>query len=213
MRRPGLIIAAAAALMASGCVSLLPETQPNTLYRLAAADIDGSSTGDAPVTVLVDRISAPRGLAGNRVAIQRGEAIAYMAGAAWINPAPQLMESAIFDAFYSEAPLIAPAHAEDGVSANYQLSLELRHFEANYDQGENAAPLVRAAVHGRLINRDTRSLVAARTLSQTARATDNRQGAIVAAFSAAAGAAARDLARWTETAICAGDDAPEACAE
>jgi len=211
MSRFASIIAASAALATAGCVSLLPEPRPNTLYRLAAADLDASAPVTAPVTVLIDRISAPRGLAGDRIAIQRSGAIAYMAGAAWISPGPQLMEGAVFDAFYNGAPLIAPAHAEDGVRARYELDLDLRHFEAEYDQGEDAAPLVRTAVRARLIDRENRALVAARTIESTARATANRQGAIVAAFSSATDDATRALATWTQDAVCTSADAPEAC--
>ncbi|MGX6647972.1 ABC-type transport auxiliary lipoprotein family protein [Maricaulaceae bacterium MS644] len=213
MRRFGLIAAAATACFTAGCVSLLPETEPNTLYRLAGTgtSLDADVFQSATITVLVDRIAAPRGLAGDRIAILRGDAIAYMAGAAWISPAPNLIETAIMDAFYETAPLIAPARAEDGVRARYELNLELRHFEASYDQGDGAAPLVRTALRARLINRDTRSPIAARTLERTARASTNRQGAIVAAFSSAAAELSREVAVWTQDSVCAGDDAPEAC--
>lgn len=213
MRRFGLIAAAAAACFTAGCVSLLPETEPNTLYRLAGAgsSADADISQAATITVLVDRIAAPRGLAGDRIAILRGDAIAYMAGAAWISPAPNLIETAIMDAFYETAPLMAPARAEDGVRARYELNLELRHFEASYDQGDGAAPLVRTALRARLIDRDTRSPIAARTLERTARASTNRQGAIVAAFSSAAAELSREVAAWTQGSVCAGDDAPETC--
>ncbi|OAB55934.1 hypothetical protein AY599_13675 [Leptolyngbya valderiana BDU 20041] len=212
MRRAGLTLAAAAAaLISTGCVSLLPESEPDTLYRLAGVDLDETVSQSAPVTVLVDRIAAPRGLAGDRIALLRGDAIAYMAGAAWISPAPQLVEGAVVDAFYEAAPLIAPARASDGVSARYELDIELRHFEAEYDQGERAAPLVRTALRARLIDRDNRALVGARTVERTARAAANRQGAIIDAFSRSAGDGARELAVWTQTTVCAADGAPEAC--
>ncbi len=211
MRRFGLIAAAAAACLTAGCVSLLPETEPNTLYRLAGTETDSTVSQSATVTVLVDRIASPRGLAGDRIAILRGDAIGYMAGAAWISPAPNLIETAIMDAFYETAPVMAPARAEDGVRARYELNLELRHFEASYDQGDNAAPLVRTALRARLIDRDSRSPIAARTLERTARASANRQSAIIAAFSSAASELSREVAAWTQDSVCAGDDAPEAC--
>ncbi|MEQ8404369.1 MAG: ABC-type transport auxiliary lipoprotein family protein [Oceanicaulis sp.] len=206
-----LAVIAACASLTAGCVSLLPESEPDTLYRLAGVDLEETVSGGAPVTVLVDRIAAPRGLAGDRIALLRGDAIAYMAGAAWISPAPQLMGSAVIDAFYETAPLLAPARAEDGVNARYELDIELRRFEAEYDQGEGAAPQVRASLRARLIDRDDRSLVGARTVERTVRASQNRQSAIVAAFSQAAGEASRELAGWTQGAICAADDAPQAC--
>ncbi|XBQ15384.1 MAG: ABC-type transport auxiliary lipoprotein family protein [Oceanicaulis sp.] len=206
-------LAALAALVAApGCVSLLPEAEPTTLYRLDTAVTDAApARAGEDIPVLIDRIAAPRGLAGDRIAIQRGDAIAYMAGARWIGPAPQLVESAVLDGFHATAPLIGPAKAEDGVDARYELALELRRFEAVYDQGEGAAPTVRAALRARLIDRDTRALVAAGTIEESLRAAENRQGAIVAAFSQVTDSVARELADWTQTEICASDGAPEAC--
>ncbi|MGJ3232667.1 MAG: ABC-type transport auxiliary lipoprotein family protein [Oceanicaulis sp.] len=211
MNRTGLTAAVLATCFTAGCVSLLPETEPDTLYRLAGVDIEETVTDAAPITVTIDRVGAPRGLAGDRIALLRGDAIAYMAGAAWISPAPQLVGGAVIDAFYETAPLIAPARAEDGVSARYELDLELRRFEAAYDEGEGAAPLVRTVLRARLIDRDNRTLMGARTVERTVRAGANRQSAIVAAFSTAAGEASRELAGWTQATICAGPDAPEAC--
>lgn len=203
----------AASVLLSGCVSLLPESEPTTLYRLDTAGLASDTSGSAAIPVLVRRIGAPRGLAGDRIAIQRGDAIAYMAGARWISPAPQLVESAILDALYADAPLLDPARPEDGVNARYELDLELRRFEARYDQGEGAAPLVAARVRARLIDRDTRGLVAARTIEAEERAGENRQGAIVAAFGVVSERAGRELANWTQGAICDDDDAPEACGQ
>lgn len=211
----GLRLAAlgAAALLLSGCVSLLPESEPATLYRLDAG-LDAPEVQDsAAIPVLISRIAAPRGLAGDRIAIQTGDAIAYMARARWISPAPELVESAVLDGLLAHANEIDPVRASDGVDARFELDLELRRFEAVYDQGAKAAPLVRASLRARLIDRDTRGLVSARTINASERAESNRQGAIVAAFGRATGRAAAELADWTQAGACSVPDAPEACAQ
>lgn len=203
--RASLMLASTAALfLAPGCISLLPETEPNQLYRLSVP-ISNDSIGPAEeaVTVTVNRLAAPRGLAGDRIAVQRDSRIGYMAGAAWLGPAPQMLHSMILDVFHAEHPEIAAARAEDGVLARYQLDLELRHFEAVYDAGEGGAPLVRVAIRARMIDREDRSVAGARTVRAERRATDNRQGAIVAAFSSASQAAASDLVGWSAQTVCA----------
>lgn len=205
-------LAVACVIMLTGCISLLPETQPNTLYRLQAADLSDAQPSQGAQTVIIGTIAAPRGLAGDRIAIDRGGAIAYMAGAAWLSPAPAMLYSNLVDGFYAQAPAISPARAEDGVTARYQLDLELIHFEASYDAGEDAAPLVNASLRARLIDRRNRTLVSARTLQASQRASANRQGAIVAAFSTASNTLASNLAVWTEGLVCEAEDAPEPCA-
>lgn len=206
-----LALAAASLLALQGCISLLPETEPDTLYRLPLSAVSDAPAEGEQTAVILGRIVTPRGLAGDRIALQRNGAIGYMAGAAWLSPAPTLLYSAMVDTFHATAPAIAPARAEDGVSARYQLDLELRHFEAIYDQGEGSAPLVRASIRARLIDRDTRAIVGAHTVSETQRASANRQAAIVDAFGVASSDMTRSVAVWTQGLVCESEDAPSAC--
>jgi cholesterol transport system auxiliary component len=210
-RRLAAGLSALALLAAPGCISVLPQTEPDTLYRLAASDLGGAGPAEGAATVIVGRLSAPRGLAGARIAIQRGDQIAYMAGAAWLSPAPDLLHAGIIDAFHASAPAVNAAEASDGVDARFELDLQLRHFEAVYDRGEGAAPLTRVGYRARLIDRDSRALVGARLIAADVRAAAHRQSEIVAAFSRASADAAGQLAEWTEGEICSIEDAPEAC--
>lgn len=210
-RRLSIFAAALSVFAAPGCISVLPESEPDTLYRLTTAALDGAGPVDGAATVLIARLEAPRGLAGDRIAIQRNNQIAYMAGAAWLAPAPDLLHAAIMDAFHESAPAVAPANLTDGVSARFDLILQLRHFEAIYQTGSDAAPTVRAGLRARLIDRDTRSLVDAQTIEVDMAASANRQGDIVAAFSQASNEAARQLALWTQEEVCSVQDAPAAC--
>lgn len=211
--RPLALGAALAATLAlTGCISLLPESNPRMLYRL---DAGITETAPSPmrgaVPLSVERISAPRALAGDKIAIDRGGAIAYMAGAAWASPAPAMFESVLEDAFQAEAPQISPVRAEDGVSARFRLDVALRRFEAVYDQGDSAAPLVRVTVRARIIDRDERILAARQVFDHEVRASAHRQGPIIDAFLRASGDAARDVARWAAETVCEADPEAEAC--
>jgi cholesterol transport system auxiliary component len=210
-RRFGFGVAALVLFAAPGCISVLPDSEPETLYRLTTADLGGAGPADGAATVIVGGLDAPRGLAGDRIALQRDGQIAYMAGAAWLSPAPDLLHSAIVDSFYLNAPALAPAGVTDGVDARFDLDLELRHFEAVYDQSERTAPTIRVGLRARLIDRDTRMLIGAQTLEANVRSVENRQSAIVSAFSRASSEAARQLADWTQAQICSVDEPPAAC--
>ena len=210
-RRFAAALSVLALLVTPGCISVLPETEPDTLYRLTTADLGEGGVTEGAVTVIVARPRAPRGLAGDRIAIQRGDQIAYVAGAAWLSPAPDLLHSAIIDAFHAAAPEVAAVDATDGVDARFELDLQLRHFEAVYDAGEGAAPLARVDYRARLIDRHARAVVGARTVAVGVRAGANRQSDIVAAFSRASADAARQLVEWTGATMCGVEDAPAAC--
>ncbi|MBI1263114.1 MAG: hypothetical protein GC187_00065 [Alphaproteobacteria bacterium] len=211
-RRLALGAALTACLAATGCISLLPESNPRMLYRL---DPGFTGTVGAPVRgavpVSVERVSAPRALAGDRIAIDRGGAIAYMAGAAWASPAPAMFEMVMEDAFQAQALPVSPVRAEDGVSARFRLDVALRRFEAVYDQGDTDAPLVRVTVRARIIDRDERILAAHQVFGHEVRASAHRQGAIIEAFSQASANAAGDIARWTAQTVCDADPQAGAC--
>ena len=211
-RRFGALLAAGSMLALSGCVSLLPETEPDTIYRLSPSPALSVDLVEAPeMTVLLDRIVAPRGLSGARIALQQDRAIAYMAGAVWISPAPSLLENLIGQALDSKAPVLASARAEDGVQTQYELDLRLSNFEAVYDQGPEGAPLVRVSIRARVIDRTGRDLIASRVVSFAQRARDNRQTDIIDAFSDASSQVSLELASWVEAQLCARNPSVGGC--
>lgn len=190
-------------LATPGCISLLPESEPVSLYRLTGLTADEVAPSAQAQTILIDQISAPRGLSVDRVALLRNGELAYMAGAAWLSPAPVLVHDRILDVFLSETPELIPARSEDGVQARYRLQLELRRFEAEYDQGDDRAPLIQMRMIARLIDREERALAASRRFDVSVRASDNRQAALIAAFSQASNETANALADWTTGVVCA----------
>ncbi|WP_339748896.1 ABC-type transport auxiliary lipoprotein family protein [uncultured Maricaulis sp.] len=185
------------ALSLSACVSLLPESTPSSVYRLSSPE-PSAWTGEGRTIVRIVSPQAPRGLAGDEIAIQMADGhIAYMAAARWIAPAPRIMQNLIVDTFNAAGSRVAPVVPDDGVRAQYELRLDLREFEAVYDQGDGRAPLIRIRLAARLIASDGRQLAGSNVFSGEARASANRAGAIVAAFDQAAGQVSQNLAEWT----------------
>lgn len=132
-------------LPATACVSLLPESEPVSVYRLSSPDPQewGGNSEDWTI-VEIEVPQAPRGLSGDHIALLRdGQSLAYIEGARWISPVPRLLQNLVIDTFNAEQSQLAPARPEDGVRADYELHLDLRQFEADYDQGAGAAPTVR----------------------------------------------------------------------
>ena len=196
-------LAAISLVATPGCISLLPESEPVSLYRLNALVDEEQAPSANAQTLVIERITAPRGLAVDRVALLREGELAYMAGAAWLSPAPVLVQDRILDVLQSETPELIPARTEDGVDARYRLQIELRRFEAEYDQGPSRAPVIQMRVMARLIDREERTLAAARRFDVSVRASDNRQSALIAAFSEATNDTARSLAQWSAEVVCA----------
>jgi cholesterol transport system auxiliary component len=191
------VLIALAALSVSACVSLLPESAPSAVYRLSSP-APQAWTGEGRTVIEVVTPQAPRGLAGDEIAIQMADGhIAYMAATRWIAPAPRIMQNLIVDTMNATESGLAPILPEDGIRAQYELRLDLREFEAVYDQGDGDAPLIRVRLAARLVASDGRRLAGSSVFVGEARASRNRVGAIVAAFDQAAAQVSRELAEWT----------------
>ena len=128
----------------------------------------------------------------------KGTEIAYIAGARWISPAPDMVQELVLDTFDRELAGHTAARPADGVNARYVARLELRHFEAVYDRGNSSAPLARVGLRVRLVDDEEGNLLGVTTVRGEARANANRQSAIIEAFSQASREATRDLASWAQ---------------
>lgn len=191
------LLVAASAFALSGCISLLPEAEPNALYRLSNhVPAEGTVDHDAPV-VRIARPVAPRALASDRVALDTGEGrLAYMAGVNWVSAAPVLVQELVIDTFDRRSSALVAARPDDGVASSWDLRLEMRRFEAVYDQGDNAAPRIDVSIRARLIDTGNREVSSVRTFEVSQRADANRQPRIIDAFSRASSDVSRDLVDW-----------------
>lgn len=210
-RRPAMISAGrlalapalALALLAGGCVSLLPKTKPATLYRFGAED----TAAVAPVapmstavrTVVLAPVRMPRDAEGDGILTVQGEQTAYIAGGRWVAPASTLFREALTRAFDRRAGLRVLARGETG-RAGATLELQVARFEARYDGpsgGPSGAPTVRVTLRARLIAMTGQPL-AAQAFDVSQPAADNRIGPIVAAYDAATTRALDALAQWVD---------------
>jgi len=189
------------ALSMTACVSLLPESEPVSVYRLSSPE-PAELAGENWVIVEIDVPNAPRGLSGDQIAImQDGVSLAYIEGARWISPAPRILQGLMIDTFNASNSQLAPTRADDGVRADYELRLDMQEFEAVFDHGMDAAPLVRVRIAARLVAEQGRRFSGARVVTAEVRASANRTSAIVVAFDQASRAASLEIADWTSSRV------------
>ncbi|RKR00210.1 ABC-type transport auxiliary lipoprotein family protein [Maricaulis maris] len=190
-------LAGLTALSVSACVSLLPESEPVNVYRLSSPE-PAELAGENWVIIEIDTPNAPRGLSGDQIAImQDGVSLAYISGARWISPAPRLLQTLVIDTFNANNNQLAPTRADDGVRADYELRLDMQEFEAVYDHGVDAPPLVRVRIAARLVAEHGRRFAGARVVTADVRASANRTSSIVAAFDQATRQTGQEIADWT----------------
>ncbi len=188
-------LALAMSLAVSACISVLPKAGPDPdIFRLS--DVALPEQMAASPVLLLEMPLAPKALRNNRIAIARGpQDIAYAAGARWAGMVPQMAEELLNDSLLATRRLNVVSPRE-GVHPPFGLVVEVRHFEAVYDQGEGAVPLGRVTLYAKLINRRGRTLMAQKLFNAEVRARQNTLGAMAAAIDAAAHQAAAVLSDW-----------------
>lgn len=189
------------AVSLSACLSILPGTSSApSIYRLSHGQMISEKQADAAV-LLIRRIVAPNGLSGEDIVLSPdGERIAYAANARWEEPVPGLVQHAAKDAFASISS-ISPISAPTTLRSDYTLQLNLRQFEAEFDNGEKNAPLARVMFTATLVDTQKREMIATRQFSASQRASEASVSNIVRAQRSATKGAMADMAGWADQEI------------
>ena len=156
--RTAVLIVATAAL--AGC-GILPKQETLALYRPEPAVSVDPAWPQANWQLQVARPYADATHDSARILVrpQRGELQVYR-GAAWTQPAPDLVLDTLLRAFSDSGRLAGVARRGEGVNAQYELLLDLRRFESDYDGG--ATPSARIELGARLVHNADNRVVASR---------------------------------------------------
>src|SRR5205814_854372 len=80
--------------------------------------------------------------AGDRLLTVTGGEVAYIADTRWVAPAAVLWDEALLNAFDADPGPARIVSRGEPASATYVLRVDVRNFEAHYDNGPKAAPTV-----------------------------------------------------------------------
>lgn len=196
--RRGLPLVALAMLMPalSGCGGLLPTPPERTLYRLNPTIAFAAPLPHSSAQLLVATPSAPAALDTRRIALfPTPLSLDYFAGVEWADRVPFLVQAALVEAFEKSGAIRAAGPEDSGLRADFVLQTTVRDFAAVYDSPK-LPPRVRVTIDATLIEMPARDVVAQTQIAREAPAAANSVPAVVIAFDAALGTAARDLAGW-----------------
>ena len=184
-----------------GCVSGLHSSLPEerTYLLLAGAPAaarpaapDRAAAADAPVLRVLTVEAAP-GRDTDRILLLQPERrlTAYQASR-WAAPLPALLQAAAVETLRGQGSWRTVEDARGSAVADYTLQLTIRRFEAE-DSGAQP-PLVQIGIDA-ILQRRGESLAASFAVDRSARAAENRLGAIVEAFAAATDEALEEVGR------------------
>ncbi len=196
-----ILAVAAVAAGLSGCISLLPKSDPASLYRFGQAEV---SVPKGPSGAMFGVMKTPsaftRAAAGDRILTSTNGEVAYIAGARWVSPAFVLFEEATARAFENDPGRARLIGRGEVAKADLMLRLEVRTFEADYINGPKAAPEVVVRVRAVLNRSQDRALVGDQIFEAKVKAADNRVSAIVPAYDQATAKVLGDVVTWVNAA-------------
>lgn len=197
LRMAALAVATAAL---AGC-GILPKQETLALYdptpqRSATQDTANASAPRVDWQLQIARPYADTMHDSARILVrpEPGELQVYK-GAAWVQPAPDIVQDTLLRAFTDSGRVAGVARRGDGVSARYQLLLDLRRFESDYAAG--ATPNVRIELGARLVQNADNRVVASRVFDVVTPADGTDVVQINRAFQRGLGDATTQLIDWT----------------
>ncbi len=199
-----MVVLAVATAALAGC-GILPKQETLALYdptpqRSATPATTNAATPQADWQLQIARPYADTMHDSARILVrpEPGELQVYR-GAAWVQPAPDIVQDTLLRAFADSGRFPGVARRGDGVSARYQLLLDLRRFESDYGtaNGGGATPSVRIELGARLVHNADNSVVASRVFDIATPTDGTDVVQINRAFQRGLGEATTQLIAWT----------------
>lgn len=186
-------ILAAAAVLLSGCVSSLLETNPpKPRYLIEASDVEDGA--QVAWSLIVDDPNASRAYDTTKIAVSRAPGrIEYFSGGEWAGPAPRMFQSAVIESFQDSGRILAVGDRVDIPFADFTLQTDIRRMKLNLAGGARNAEL---AVYARLSN-GRGKIYAGKLFSASMRASTSSGDDVAAAFDTAFDDVISNIASWT----------------
>jgi len=196
-RRAGIGFVAIAALCIGGCFSVLPEPKPApTVYRLSVPQSIANNTSTNLKVINIEYPTAPGALSGSDIVLSPdGRRLTSAAQSSWSEAVPSMLRNQLIDTLAGEGQVVGVI-PKGSTRVPYRLNMDIRRFEAVFDNGEDSAPLAVVQLNLALTNAKTRQLIAVNTISTQSRAGFKSVSSIVEAQDSATREAMTEIASW-----------------
>ncbi|QYR52718.1 ABC-type transport auxiliary lipoprotein family protein [Lysobacter soyae] len=185
----------AVALLVSAC-GILPEKQAITLYNPQLNVKPDPSWSHTNAQISVRRPTALGLIDSPRILVRpNANEIQVYAGAAWVDSAPELVQSAVVQLLEDSEATRTTVRRGSGIPGEYELLMDLRHFEADYSGG--ATPVAVVEISAKLVRAEASGVIENRVFRATAPASGTDVAQVVSAFDTALSKASADIAGWT----------------
>ena len=182
----------------AGCISLISEPDPITVYSLRVKPLSDSVTmPKVPWSLTVIRPNTTSILDSNRIAVRpEANVLQVYKGANWSDPLPDLLQSVIVEAFEDSGAITTVSRQNSGVPAEVALLIDIRQFEAVYEAGAKT-PVVVLQLHAKVLEYPSNRVIAVRNFNARIPAASKEIPDVVQAFDLGMNTLTVDIMSWT----------------
>ncbi len=195
----GSIAALSAVFGLAGCTPFaLTRREPTTLHRLTPMTTVPDNLPVLGKRILVEPPTAASGLNTARIPLRPEPMLLdFFANAQFVEVVPIMVQSLVTQSLDATGSLDVLGPDATGLRPDYVLRLHIQDFQAEYDRGLAAPPLVNIRMQLRLLGMPRRESLATVRGDQAVRADGTSVEAVILAFDQAMGLALRRIVNWT----------------
>jgi cholesterol transport system auxiliary component len=188
--------AALLVLTLAGCAVLGGKPAPLDTFELSAPSVD--IRAHSRRQILIAQPSALKALDSQNIVIRPSDgSIQFLKGAQWADRLPLIVQARLAETFQRSGSFAGVGKPGEGLAIDYQIIVEVRSFEVRVNGGEHAD----VDLFVRILNDRNGEVRASKSFTASAPVAGSGNAAYVAALDSAFGQAAKDIVRWTDSAI------------
>ena len=193
-RRAFLLSAAAFGL--AGCSDLVGPPAASPIYVMRPS-FPVAPAAKVPWSLALVRPGAPSALDTDRIAlIQPGGVMDYYAQAQYPDSLPDIVATALLDAFTRSQALPGVGRVAEGLRSDYHLFTDIRDFEARYAVADGIPDAV-VTLDARLVVSRGRAMAGNMSATRTVRASANSVPAVTQALTQALAGVVSEIVAWS----------------
>jgi cholesterol transport system auxiliary component len=188
--------AALLVLTLAGCAVLGGKPAPLDTFELSAPSVD--IRAHSRRQILIAQPSALKALDSQNIVIRPSDgSIQFLKGAQWADRLPLIVQARLAETFQRSGSFAGVGKPGEGLAIDYQIIVEVRSFEVRVNGGEHAD----VDLFVRILNDRNGEVRASKSFTASAPVSGSGNAAYVGALDSAFGQAAKDIVRWTDSAI------------
>lgn len=181
----------------SGCLSLIKEPDPITIYSLHANNSQNQQGPTVAWSLTIIRPNSNSFLDSNRIAVRpEANTLQVYKGANWSDSLPDLIQAELVESFENSGKIKTVSRQSSGVPAEVALLLDIRQFESVYTAGQKK-PNVQIQIHTKLLEYPSNRVIASKTFNTEVATNSKDIPDVVQAFEIGLNTINQDIVTWT----------------